>query len=97
MSDDKPKLPPEVLNKLMRSNEPMLADLQGPGPFQLPLLTNVESTVGPDGAGHVEIRLETQSAQEVRIVLTQEAALKLHVLLRAIFRAEQDAAKGRKN
>lgn len=38
----KPEPPPELLNKLYRSKEPLVADLQGPGPFQLPLLTNTE-------------------------------------------------------
>ena len=58
MSDKKPDLPPELLNKLLRRNEPLLADLQGPGPFQLPLLVKVEGAAQA-APGHLEIRLET--------------------------------------
>ncbi len=47
MSDEKkkPKLPPEIRNKLMRSKKPHIALLEGPGPFQPPSLTAVEGTV----------------------------------------------------
>ncbi len=89
-------MPLSVLNKLTRSQRPEIADLQGPGPFQLPHLTAVEGTVqAPEG--HVGIGLETGSAQAARIVLTDEAAAKLHDLLGAYFAIQMQNAPDRKN
>ena len=92
MTGKKPDLPPEVLNKLMRRDKPLLADLRGPGPFQLPLLTRVESILGPLDKGHLEIRLETESRQAVRIVLTEEAGAILNDLLRAHYSRQAELA-----
>ena len=80
MANKKSAIPNLLRNKLQRSREPLLADLQGPGPFLLPLLTNVESILEFDKGG-IEIRLETKSAQEVRIQLTEEAASTLQMTL----------------
>ena len=86
MSDEKkkPKLPPEIRNKLMRSKRPHIALFEGPGPFQLPSLTAVEGTVKAP-LGHVGIGLETKSAQAVHIVLTEQAASALYDLLGTYF------------
>lgn len=64
-------LPPKVRNKLLRSADPYHLDLQGPGPFQLPLLVRLESILAEP---QIEIRLETESGQEVRLRLSAEAA-----------------------
>ncbi len=80
MTDNKRDIPDELRNKLQRSDKPLLADLQGPGPFLLPPLTNVESILEFDRGG-IEIRLETESAQEVRVQLTAEAASMLQMML----------------
>ena len=77
---DKPDIPEELRNKLQRFDEPLMADLRGPGPFQLPLLTKVESILA-FGKGGIEIRLETKSAQEVRVRLTEKAASTLQTIL----------------
>ena len=73
-------LPPNVRNKLFRSKQPLVVDLQGPGPFQLPLLSKLES-LRPRTAGRLEIRLATESGQGVLVVLTEKAAAALHVIL----------------
>ncbi len=97
MSDEKkkPGLPPEVLNKLQRSDEPLFADLKGPGPFQLPLLTKVESILA-FGRGGIEIRLETKSAQEVRLRLTEKAASTLQTIL-AVHESKKTSEKEKKH
>lgn len=80
-------LPPGLRNKLLRGDEPLHIDLQGPGPFQLPLLVRVESILA---APHLEIRLETESGQEVRIHLTEIA----FEILRQMLNAEKQHREG---
>ncbi len=91
-----PKLSQEALNRLTRRETPLIAELQGPGPFQLPLLTTVDSLLAR-GTGHLELRLETELAQEVRIVLTEEVGAAVHRLLGAEFARQAEGAKGKKN
>ncbi len=97
MGDErKPKLPPKIWNKLMRSKKPQIAQLEGPGPFQLPLLTAIEG-VTQLKQGRVGIELETESAQAVRILLTEQAASVLRDLLRTYFLIQTRDAPDRKN
>ncbi len=98
MSDEKkkPELPPKVWNKLMRSKKPHVADLQGPGPFQLPLLTAIEA-VTQLTQGRVGIELETETAQAVRILLTEQAASDLYYFLETYFGIQTQNAPDRKN
>ena len=97
MSDKKkPQLPPNFLNKLRRSSEPMIADLQGPGPFQLPLLTEVEGVMKVP-PGQTEIRLETEKAQAVHLVLTEQAASVLYDFLKVYFQIQERDAPKKKN
>ena len=98
MSDEKkkPKLPLFLRHKLMRSKTPQIAQLEGPGPFQLPLLTAVEGVV-PLTQRRVGIELETESAQAVHIVLTEQAASVLSDLLGTHFEIQVQGAPDRKN
>jgi hypothetical protein len=65
---DEPKRPPEyVTNKLTQASSPLLMVLHGPGPFQLPRLGNDVSILGLE-SGAIEIRLETERGQAVRLV-----------------------------
>lgn len=96
MSRDKFKPPPELIHKLTRSKEPYVAVLKGPGPFRLPPLTAVEGTVQAP-QGHVAIALETKTAQEVHIVLTEQAAVALFDILGAYFEIQKQNAPNRKN
>ena len=98
MSDEKkkPELPPKVWNKLMRSKKPHVADLQGPGPFQLPLLTAIEG-VTQLTQGRVGIELETKSAQAVRILLTEQVASELYYYLETYFEIQRQGAPDRTN
>ena len=98
MSDEKkkPKLPLFLRHKLMRSKTPQIAQLEGPGPFQLPLLTAVEGVV-PLTQGRVGIELETESAQAVHIVLTEQAASALYDLLGTYFLIQLRDAPDRKS
>lgn len=73
-------LPPKVRNKLGRWPQPMLVELQGPGPFQLPLLTTARAANVSDSGG-IELELETEYGQAVQIVLTAEAAAIVRSLL----------------
>ncbi len=98
MTDEKkkPKLPPEILNKLMRSKTPQIAQLEGPGPFQLPLLTAIEGVVQLT-QGRVGIELETKSAQAVRILLTEQVASELYYYLETYFEIQRQGAPDRTN
>ncbi len=75
-------LPPKVRNKLDRWPQPMLVELQGPGPVQLPLLTTAGTAYVSD-SGRIELELETEYGQAVQIVLTAEAAATLRSFLNA--------------
>jgi hypothetical protein len=92
----KDDLPPQVRNKLMRWPEPMIADLQGPGPFQLPLLSSTVSATGLDMGG-LEIRLETELGQEVRLRLTENAWSMLSTILKANETILMHDADGKRN
>ena len=92
---DKPDIPEELRNKLLRSDEPLMADLRGPGPFQLPLLTKVEPILAFRSGG-IEIRLETKSAQEVRLRLTEKAASTLQTIL-AVHESKKTSEKEKKH
>ncbi len=98
MSDEKkkPELPPKIWNKLMRSKTPRIAQLEGPGPFQFPLLTAIEGVMQLT-QGRVGIELETESAQAVRILLTEQAASALYDLLGTYFEIQMRDAPDRKN
>ena len=98
MSDEKKKLklPPKIWNKLMRSKTPHIAQLEGPGPFQLPLLTVVEGVVQLT-RGRVGIELGTEIAQGVRILLTEQAASVLYDLLGAYFEPQTQGVPDRTN
>ncbi len=98
MSDEKkkPKLPPKVWNKLMRSKKPLIADLQGPGPFQLPLLTAIEGVMQLT-QGRVGIELATETAQGVRILLTEQVALELYYFLKIYFDPQTQGVPDRTN
>ena len=94
----KPNLPPQVLNKLTRSNQATVAELQGPGPFRLPPLTSVEGLSGPDSQGLILLELETERAQGVEILLTEEAASHLRDLLGTYFAKQAaEASKAKKS
>ena len=98
MSDEKkkPKLPPKIWNKLMRSKKPHIAQLEGPGPFQLPLLTAIEG-VTQLTQGRLGIELETETAQAVRILLTEQTASVLYDLLGAYFEPQRQGVPDRTN
>ncbi len=98
MNDEKkkPKLPPEIRHKLMRSKTPLIAELKGPGPFQLPLLTAVEGVVRLT-QGRVGIELGTEIAQGVRILLTEQAASELYDLLGVYFEPQTQGVPDRTN
>jgi len=83
-------LHPKLRNSLLRGDAPAPVDLQGPGPFQLPLLLRVESILeGPP----LELRLETESGQEVRVHLTAEAAEVLRSSL-VVLKKRREGASG---
>ncbi len=98
MSDKKKplKLPPKIWNKLMRSRKPQIAQLQGPGPFQLPLLTAIEG-VTQLKRGRVGIELGTETAQGVRILLTEQAASELYDFLKIYFDPQTQGVPDRTN
>jgi hypothetical protein len=67
---------------------PFVYDLPGPGPFQLPLLTRVGPMSVPETEGRLEIRLDTERGQEIRIPLTEDAASGLLDLLMKYFASQ---------
>ncbi len=98
MSDEKkkPTLSPKIWNKLMRSKKPHIAQLEGPGPFQLPLLTAIEG-VTQLTQGRVWIELGTETAQGVRILLTEQAASELCYFLEIYFDPQTQGVPDRIN
>ena len=97
MTEDKFERPPqEVIDKLTRPSKPLVADLQGPGPFLFPLLTRCVG-LSHLGNGEIELQLETASGQEVRFRLTEQAANSARTLIEANEMRQEIGAKGHEN
>ena len=98
MSDEKkkPSQASEILHKLTRSKMPVIVQLKGPGPFQLPLLTAIEGVMQLT-QGRVGIELATETAQGVRILLTEQVASELYDSLKRYFDKQMQNAPDRKN
>lgn len=93
---DKP-VPPELLGRLFRSDEPVVVKLTGPGPFRLPLLRKLEAAHVRPAEGRIEMRLETESGQAVRLILTDEAAADVLDILRSAFERQTPSNDREKN
>jgi hypothetical protein len=91
--DPKKLLPPHLVNRLSQADAPQMILLRGPGPFQLPRLgTDVNFLALESGA--IEIRLETELGQGVRIILSEFGAATLRSLLAMEFERRKAAKEG---
>jgi hypothetical protein len=87
----------EEIESLFQAKEPAFFELQGPGPFEFPRLSKLVSKAGQSSKGQVQLRLETERGQEVRISLTEEAASKTLEILQAYFAQQALRHPGEKN
>jgi len=81
-----------ITARAAQANAPHIILLQGPGPFQLPRLGSDVNYLALE-SGAIEIRLETELGQGVRIILPELGAATLRSLLVAEFQRRK-AARG---
>ena len=82
-----------LVNRAAQANAPHIILLQGPGPFQLPRLGSDVNYLALE-SGAIEIRLETELGQGVRIILPELGAATLRSLLVAAFRRRVAGKEG---